>query len=83
MKRIATAIAFSVLMCTYSYSSAGSFYENCIELSMKEQMRGMKEADRPSVKAGVERDCKLLVKECEERPDGQMCKIFKKKFEQN
>lgn len=47
---------------------------------MIEQMEGMSESDRPSVKRGVRQGCKIVTKECTDNPDRELCKAFKLKF---
>jgi hypothetical protein len=63
-----------------SYVNADALYENCVKVGVKEQMKGMEESDRYSVKIGVENGCKILVKECKSAPTGSMCKAVKKKY---
>ena len=43
-------------------------------------MVGWEESDRPSVKVGVQQGCKLLLKECDESPQGEMCNALRTKF---
>lgn len=56
-----------------SKTNADSFYDNCVEISMVEQMQGWDESDRPSVKVGVEQGCKMAVDECKNHPESEMC----------
>jgi hypothetical protein len=63
-----------------SLAETDRLYANCISIGMEEQMVGWDESDRPSVKKGVEMGCGLLIKECKDNPDGEMCKAFRNKF---
>lgn len=73
-----------ILMVTFLYACAESknddLYNGCIQIGMVEQMEGMNESDRPSVKHGVEQGCKIVTKECTDNPDGKLCKAFKLKL---
>ncbi len=67
-------------MCACSSSNSNPLYEGCVEVGMKEQMEGMEESDRVSVRAGVEQGCEVIVQECKKNPAGEMCAAFQKKF---
>lgn len=71
-------ILFGVTACSAADDQV--LYANCVELGTQEQMEGWDESDRPSVKAGVEQGCKMIMQECEKDPDGAMCKAFKDKY---
>ena len=47
---------------------------------MIEQMAGMEESDRTSVRVGVHKGCELVTKECNKQPEGEWCIAFKQKF---
>lgn len=63
-----------------SLSESDTLYANCVSIGMEEQMVGWEESDRPSVKAGVEQGCDMLIKECEGSPDGELCDALNQKF---
>ena len=74
------AISMITFLCACSESNNEALYNGCIEIGMKEQMEGMSESDRPSVRHGVQQGCKTVTRECTDNPDGEMCKAFKLKF---
>lgn len=80
MGRVTVAILMITFLCACSDSKNDALYKGCMELGMIEQMKGMNESDRPSVKHGVEQGCKIVTKECTDNPDGEFCKAFKLKF---
>ncbi len=69
-----------IFVCACSSSDSDVLYDKCVKTGMKEQMVGMEENDRYSVKVGVEQACKQLLKECKENPNGEWCAAFKSKF---
>tara|TARA_Y100000034_G_C6838541_1_gene379149 strand:+ start:472 stop:735 length:264 start_codon:yes stop_codon:yes gene_type:complete len=75
-----TLVAALVMATGCSESESDPLYANCVSIEMKEQMVGWEESDRPSVKVGVQQGCKLLIKECDESPQGEMCNALRTKF---
>ncbi len=69
-----------MLTTACSKSELDVLYSNCLDIGVKEQMVGMEESDRYSVKKGVEMGCEIVKKECTNTPDGEMCSAFRKKF---
>ena len=63
-----------------SASDEEVLYNNCVDIGTEEQMEGWDESDRPSVRAGVEQGCKMIIKECEKDPRGAMCTALKDKY---
>jgi hypothetical protein len=79
MKKL-TLIFIVVSMYACSSSTSNLLFDGCIEAGMKEQMEGMDESDRASVRAGVEKGCEMIVQECNKNPEGEMCAAFQNKF---
>lgn len=78
-----STILFFVSLVTIvgcSKTDTNSFYSNCVEIGMVEQMQGWDESDRPSVKVGVEQGCKMAVDECNKNPESNICASLKQKF---
>ncbi|PVZ69522.1 hypothetical protein [Pelagibaculum spongiae] len=73
-------ISATVLTLSACSETKESWVEGCLNIGMEEQMKGMEESDRFSVKKGVEQGCQMFVQECKKSPDGEMCIAVKKKF---
>ncbi len=69
-----------LVLSSLGCSESDPLYSNCVTIGMKEQMVGWEESDRPSVKVGVENGCRMIVKECENNPESEMCKAVREKF---
>jgi len=69
-----------VFLVGCSASESDPFYESCLSIGMQEQMQGMDESDRKSVRFGVEKACDMLSEECKENPEGVVCFASKEKF---
>ena len=80
MKKVIFVISMVTFLCACSGENNDALYNGCMEIGIIEQMEGMNESDRPSVKHGVEMGCKTVTKECTDNPDGDMCTAFKLKF---
>ena len=80
IRKVVSAISMITFLYACSESKNEALYNGCIEIGMVEQMEGMSESDRPSVKQGVQQGRKIVTKECTDNPDGEMCKAFKLKF---
>lgn len=63
-----------------SKSNEQRLFDSCVTVGMIEQMAGMEESDRTSVKVGVHKGCELVTKECNKQPEGEWCVAFKQKF---
>lgn len=80
IRKVITATTMTTFLFACSESKIEVLYDGCLEIGMIEQMEGMSESDRPSVKRGVRQGCKIVTKECTDNPDRELCKAFKLKF---
>lgn len=80
MKKV-LLISATLLIISACSETKDPLLEGCLSIGMEEQMEGMEESDRYSVHKGVEQGCQMVVQECKNSPDGQMCIAFKKKYE--
>lgn len=76
-------IPLSLLILTLGCApneGGNALFDRCLTIGMEEQMEGMSESDRKSVRMGVEQGCKMIVEVCDQDPDGEMCANVKNKF---
>lgn len=75
------SILFTIPLLLTLSACGGNSSEKLFDACMKQGIsEGAQQSDQQAVEKGVTNACNMFVKECEERPDGEMCVAVKTKY---